>query len=188
MEKKLLAIVVLVMIASLLVGGCTSSTTNTGTYAVSTNATTNTSANVTVTSKASPLPTITAVIQPLPAASLTPISTANPTATPSSTPTPIQTSVVILDMPIAIGHDMPIGATFSTNPPSLTVNVYINGVYVGSAKANGQSGNFEFGEQLPYGQHYSLTLEIAGNAQYAPSSTTGYFNVVTYLTSAANGG
>jgi hypothetical protein len=107
----------------------------------------------------------------------------------------IPTALYIDAMPIAIAPNAPISATYNIYTPSqqngiiipVTISVFVNGVYVGRATTHpisaGDFGNFAFAENLPVGTHYPLTISFAGNAQYGPSTFTGYFNVVTYLTS-----
>ena len=107
----------------------------------------------------------------------------------------IPTALYIDAMPIAIAPNASIGATYNIYTPSqqngitipVTISVFVNGVYVGrqqhTPSARAIFGNFAFAENLPVGTHYPLTISFAGNVQYGPSTYTGYFNVVTYLTS-----
>ena len=172
MIQKLLAIIVLVMVASLSVAGCTSSTSSNQTagstsQAASTTATTAKATAPTGTPKPKQqMPT------PLPSASQAQASIMPPV-------TRIPTSIFIDQLPLAVVPNAPIGGTYQISPyprPHLTVDVFVNGAYVGQSTTSGENGYFSFPENLPAG-HYPITITFPGNAQYGPSSVTGYFDV-----------
>jgi hypothetical protein len=48
---------------------------------------------------------------------------------------------------------------------------------VRAVTSTGDSGAYSFPENLALGQH-EIAVSFAGNAQYGPSTFTGYFNVV----------
>ncbi len=98
MSKLILILVALLVIASLVLGGCggapseTTTMAATTTTATTTTATTTTATTTTPTTTAtptpSPSPTITPTVTPSETPSLTPTETPTPTQTPSATPTP----------------------------------------------------------------------------------------------------
>ena len=175
MMKKLLAIIVLVMVASLSIAGCTSSTNSNQAAG---------NASQAASSAASTIATI---------ANTTTSASASASATPSA-------SGKIATLIAAVGLNSPppqlsftkgesinwaIEVTASTGSPVVcggSVTVLINGASAGQVTSGGASGCFKtayftLNSGLPAGTvakpiTYAVTLRYAGDSTYQPSETT----------------
>src|ERR1019366_5589789 len=200
MEKKFLAIIVFVLIASLSIAGCTSSTSTNqaasrAPQAALTTANTTTSASASATPSATRTPTSsstpTATPTPsyvAPTAVLTPTATPSPTVTPTATPITSKKSTTLsfLAEPLQTTEGQPDTVVWGIaangkGVPGLKVDFYISEgqKYVGSATSGADgTGTFTFqttGYSL--GPH-STTAIFSGNAQYDSSLATGGFYLV----------
>jgi cytoskeletal protein RodZ len=166
------------MVVSLSIAGCTSSTSS---NQAAGNATTTTNATHTARATATAAPTVTPSATPV-----TPTTTPTPTATPTPA-AQIPTTSDILAMPISAVKGPATGITFEVNAQgnglAVPVSIFVNGNYVGTGMSigGGGAGIFTFlTNGLPLGRT-SVTVTFNGNTQYAPSTFTGYFNLVTTL-------
>ncbi|MGA3199018.1 MAG: Ig-like domain-containing protein [Halobacteriota archaeon] len=177
MKRLMIALImVIVMVASLSIAGCTSSTSSNqaasnASQAASTTASSTTSAAASASAAPSGTPSAT------PSPSVVP--------TPTPTPTPVQQKTYVDFLAVALEYQaynpismtMGLGVNGGQGPSGLPVNMYINGVYSGQA-VTGSGGTFEYTYQgMPVG-NYTLTASFAGNGQYAPSSAAPYHIVV----------
>ncbi|MGB7901097.1 MAG: Ig-like domain-containing protein [Halobacteriota archaeon] len=176
MIKKLLAITVLVVVASLSIAGCASPTSSN--QAVS--STPSASARPSATQSPSPTATPTPSIVPFPS------NTPSPLPTPTQTPTPVQATAISFAMPplrFYVGETMGSEIALQTTNPigpvtGATVNLYLNGVYVGQTTTQQGFGSATWGTASSVG-NVTLTASFAGNSQYGPSSVSATFQVVT---------
>ena len=132
MEKKLLAIIVFVVIASLSITGCTSST-NSNQAAGNTSQAASTTATITTSASASasatPTATLTATPTPTPSPSSVPTSTPTPTPTPSASPIATDISIRQTSIQWATIWVLPKNAPVTANEivGSGTLTVTLNG-------------------------------------------------------------
>src|ERR1019366_9401978 len=167
MEKKFLAIIVFVLIASLSIAGCTSSTsTNQAASRAPQAALTTANTTTSASASATPSPTVTPTATPI---------TSKKSTTLSFLAEPLQTTK---GQPDTVVWGI---AANGKGVPGLKVDFYISEgqKYVGSATSGADgTGTFTFqttGYSL--GPH-STTAIFSGNAQYDSSLATGGFYLV----------
>jgi hypothetical protein len=124
MEKKLLVIIVLVVIASLSIAGCTSSTSSNQaagniSQATSTTASTSTSASASITPSATPSAT--------PSPSIVPTASPTPTPTPTPSPAPVYTVTVTGPTPWLSSIYDNYTHSYPARGYEWTATVYLNG-------------------------------------------------------------
>jgi hypothetical protein len=188
MRKSLLSLlVVATVIATILVAGCTSSTSPTPSPQVvstSNSSTTATTSSSSEASSVSPSPSASASPTPTATPTATPTPTASPTSTPQSVATSIRGDPTFLVNP-TITRNSPVSWLFAVGPtgsapptlPASTVTAKINNNIIGQVTTfSGGTDNVAVSftsaqtNSLTAGHPYTLTLSFAGYGKYEPST------------------
>ncbi len=189
MIKKLLAIIVLVMVASLSIAGCTSPTSSNQAAGNASQAA-STTANTTTSASATPSPSIVPTPTPTPAPSTTP----TPTPVPQ-VPTVISWQVIPVGSPLGTTSGVSFGIyaqgkQICLNGPTASVSVEggPSGMAAAFPAVSGCDVSMVFNfptAGMSLGQH-AVTASFAGNAQYEPSTATAYIHVMVPTTAKAS--